>query len=147
MVTIPLQVVHSGRTPRAQQYGPVRVLAASRSTADPGASAQQQQQPRPQVADSEDTTLELVSMARRKTAPPAASNERPRGPVSDFLQKCQAAYRIFFPEQSRNLTPKDEGRNRLRMILVADRCSMSSSSLTDMKSSIVAAVSNYVEVR
>lgn len=32
----------------------------------------------------------------------------------------QAAYRIFFPEIVQQ-TPQEEGRNRLRMILVADR--------------------------
>lgn len=31
------------------------------------------------------------------------------------------AWRIFFPEQPRTLSPKEEGKQRLRMILVADR--------------------------
>lgn len=66
--------------------------------------------------------------------------------MSSFFAKCAAAYRIFFPPGQRNLSPKELGRNRLRMILVADRCSMNASSLSDMKSSIVQALSNYVEV-
>lgn len=62
------------------------------------------------------------------------------------MRKCKAAYSIFFPPKPRSLSPKEEGRNRLRMILVADRCSMNTSCLVEMKTSIVAAVSQYVEV-
>lgn len=38
-----------------------------------------------------------------------------------FLDKLRAAWRIFFPERPPMLSPKEEGKNRLRMILVADR--------------------------
>lgn len=44
------------------------------------------------------------------------------------------------------MTPKDEGKKRLRMILVADRCGMNQSSLFEMKHSIVQVVSEFVEV-
>ncbi len=69
------------------------------------------------------------------------------GPLADFARKCKAAFRIFFPPRPKSLTPKEEGRNRLRMILVADRCAMNANSLVEMKTSIVNAVANYVEVR
>ncbi len=69
------------------------------------------------------------------------------GPLADFARKCKAAYHIFFPPRPKTLSPKEEGRNRLRMILVADRCAMNANSLVEMKTSIVNAVSNYVEVR
>ncbi len=69
------------------------------------------------------------------------------GPLADFARKCKAAFRIFFPPRPKTLTPKEEGRNRLRMILVADRCAMNANSLVEMKTSIVNAVANYVEVR
>ena len=68
------------------------------------------------------------------------------GPLADFARKCKAAFRIFFPPRPKTLTPKEEGRNRLRMILVADRCAMNANSLVEMKTSIVNAVANYVEV-
>ena len=67
-------------------------------------------------------------------------------PLVDFVRKCKAAYSIFFPPRPRSLSPKEEGRNRLRMILVADRCSMNTSCLVEMKTSIVNAVSQFVEV-
>jgi len=35
--------------------------------------------------------------------------------------QVQLAWRIFFPEQPRTMSPKEEGKQRLRMILVADR--------------------------
>jgi hypothetical protein len=80
---------------------------------------------------------DIVAAARRKTAkaatPSAADAPQQRGPLSSFFAKCAAAYRIFFPPEQRNLSPKELGRNRLRMILVADRCSMNPSSLSDMK--------------
>ena len=83
-----------------------------------------------------DDVYDIVAAARRKTAKaatPAADPPSQPGPVSSFLAKCAAAYRIFFPPSQRNLSPKELGRNRLRMILVADRCSMNASSLSDMK--------------
>ena len=72
---------------------------------------------------------------------------QPKGPLVDFARKCKAAYEIFFPPRPKSLSPKEQGRNRLRMILVADRCAMNTNSLVEMKTSIVNAVSNYVEVR
>lgn len=83
-----------------------------------------------------DDVYDIVAAARRKTAASAtaAADSAPQpGPLSSFFAKCAAAYRIFFPPQQRNLSPKELGRNRLRMILVADRCSMNASSLSDMK--------------
>lgn len=40
---------------------------------------------------------------------------------ADLITKLKAAWRIFFPEKSKSLSPKEEGKKRLRMILVADR--------------------------
>lgn len=85
--------------------------------------------------DENDDVFDIVAAARSKTASAASPPDAPpqQGPVKDFLSKCAAAYRIFFPPQQRNLSPKDLGRNRLRMILVADRCAMNPASLSDMK--------------
>jgi hypothetical protein len=87
--------------------------------------------------DNDNDVYDIVAAARRKTAkaaaPSAADAPPQRGPLSSFFAKCAAAYRIFFPPEQRNLSPKELGRNRLRMILVADRCSMNASSLSDMK--------------
>ena len=40
----------------------------------------------------------------------------------EFMRKLRQAWHIFFPEQPADITPKEEGKHRLRMILVADRC-------------------------
>jgi len=64
---------------------------------------------------------------------------------ADFFTKVKAAWRIFFPEKT-SLSPKEEGKKRLRMILVADRCGMSSDSLVGMRESIVKAMTQDVEV-
>lgn len=42
-------------------------------------------------------------------------------PTAVRMPQVQLAWRVFFPEQPRSLTPKEEGKQRLRMILVADR--------------------------
>lgn len=58
----------------------------------------------------------------------------------------QAAFRIFFPPAMVTLSAKDQGKQRLQMILVADRCGMSTAGLTQMKTSIVRAVSEFVDI-
>jgi hypothetical protein len=55
------------------------------------------------------------------TAGAAARPSIELAPDADFVAKVKAAWRIFFPEKQRPLSPKEEGKKRLRMILVADR--------------------------
>eukprot|EP00891_Asterochloris_glomerata_P002648 jgi/Astpho2/2648/e_gw1.00049.43.1_t len=62
------------------------------------------------------------------------------------MMKVKAAWRIFFPPRVADMTPKDAGKKRLRMILVADRCGMNQASLFEMKHSIVQVVSEFVEI-
>jgi len=57
--------------------------------------------------------------------------------VNLFLAKLGAAYRIFFPERPKSLSPKDEVKQRLKMILVADRCGLTPGSMSAMKSGIL----------
>lgn len=73
--------------------------------------------------------------------------------TSTFAGKLRAAWNIFFPPSSeaarggrRARSAREEGKNRLRMILVADRCGMTQSSLYEMKHSIVKVLSDFVEV-
>jgi hypothetical protein len=67
--------------------------------------------------------MDLVAHARSKSAPKSAAARSTRSTgLSEFINKVRLAWRIFFPEQPEALTPKQEGKNRLRMILVADRC-------------------------
>lgn len=66
---------------------------------------------------------DIVAMARRRTAAQqAAAAEQNSSGLGDFVRKLRAAWLIFFPERPRPLSPKEEGKRRLRMILVADRC-------------------------
>ena len=101
------------------------------------------------AADEQQAIQDVVAAARLKistttTAPP--QRPKPSDPMSNFVCKVQAAWRIFFPPKQADMTPKDEGKKRLRMILVADRCGMNQSSLYEMKHSIVQVVSEFVEV-
>ena len=62
-----------------------------------------------------------------------------------FWGKLSAAYRIFFPPSEAD-TARAEAKKRLRMILVADRCTMSDQSMEEMKQKIIDVVEQYVEV-
>ena len=136
-----LALAHSQLLRRQQSAhlcAPARRSLAPRCAAGPTQEASASVQPAAgrRLLSSDDDTFDLVAAARRKTsqsAPPAAEQGAAKSPVSEFVSKCVAAYRIFFPQRQRNLSPKEQGRNRLRMILVADRCAMNPSSLTDMK--------------
>jgi len=62
-----------------------------------------------------------------------------------FWGKMRAAYRIFFPPNAEE-TARQEAKKRLRMILVADRCTMSESSMDEMKMKIMDVVGEFVDV-
>lgn len=80
------------------------------------------------LADREDA--DLISYARSRMNQSAGYNAAGApgtskvevDPNADLVTKLKAAWRIFFPEQPRSMSPKEEGKKRLRMILVADRC-------------------------
>lgn len=54
--------------------------------------------------------------------------------------QVRLAWNIFFPEQAKEVSPKEEVKKRLRMVLVADRCGMNPASLSEMKKHIVKAL-------
>lgn len=51
-------------------------------------------------------------------------SEKQEGALTEFVRKLKAAWQIFFPPQPKSISPKEEGKNRLRMILVADRSAL-----------------------
>uniref|UniRef100_A0A383WG13 Uncharacterized protein n=1 Tax=Tetradesmus obliquus TaxID=3088 RepID=A0A383WG13_TETOB len=76
-------------------------------------------------------------------------------PLGKFLIKCKLAWNLFFPPQNEapaaaaatpNLSPKELGKQRLQMILVADRCGLSPSSLVEMKRNTLAALADCMEL-
>ena len=62
-----------------------------------------------------------------------------------FWGKMKMAYRIFFPPSAED-TARQEAKKRLRMILVADRCTMSEDSMDEMKMRIVEVVGQFVDL-
>ena len=62
--------------------------------------------------------------------------------LAAFWDKCKRAWAIFFPPESE----QDGMVNRLRMVLMAERASMSPENFNLMKQSIVEAMREYVEV-
>lgn len=67
-------------------------------------------------------------------------------PVRDFLDKLRLAWQIFFPDKPPEVSPKDGAKQRLRMILVADRCGMSPTGLSEMKKNILRALEEFVDI-
>ncbi|KAK9824795.1 hypothetical protein WJX74_009346 [Apatococcus lobatus] len=89
--------------------------------------------------------VDVASLARQRVnSPPTVVTKQ--SPVSDFMMKVRAAWRIFFPPAPMQSSPKDEGKNRLRMILVADRCGMNETSMLMMKNRVLAAVADFVDI-
>jgi septum formation topological specificity factor MinE len=68
------------------------------------------------------------------------------GPLLAFFDKLYLAWRVFFPERAPDLSPKDGAKQRLRMILVADRCGLSPSGLAEMKKNILRALEEFVDI-
>jgi len=92
---------------------------------------------------------DVVNFARRRLQQRSRTSSQQAdddSPITDFVRKVKAAWNIFFPERPKSLSPKEEGKKRLRMILVADRCGVTPDSLAGMRESIVKAMEQYVEV-
>jgi len=87
--------------------------------------------------------LALVCSARAGRADPPA--EAPAKAPQSLWDKVRMAWEIFFPPGEEQ-NARADAKRRLRMILVADRCSMSPESLSEMKGRIVNVVSDFVEV-
>ena len=83
-------------------------------------------------------------MATRASATGRRESEASSDELS-FWGKIRTAYRIFFPPSAEE-TARQEAKKRLRMILVADRCTMSESSMDEMKMKIMDVVGEFVDV-
>ena len=75
----------------------------------------------------------------------AIANEAQTSEELNFWGKMRQAYRIFFPPSAEE-NARNEAKKRLRMILVADRCTMSESSMDEMKAKIMTVVGEFVDV-
>lgn len=100
--------------------GASRRLACDRVHGAAGASAQEE------APTSAGTTLESV-------------REKP------FPERLRVAWSTLFPRRE-DETARKEAKKRLRMVLVADRCALTRDAMEQMKSRVVHAVSDFVEV-
>lgn len=76
----------------------------------------------------------------------SSSSSSGPSPLMDFMGKLRLAWQIFFPERPPELSAKEQGKQRLRMILVADRCGLSPVGLTEMKKNILRSIEAYVDI-
>lgn len=63
----------------------------------------------------------LKGRAAQVGAGGSSADKATDGGLTTFMRKLRAAWQIFFPPAPKSVSPKEEGKNRLRMILVADR--------------------------
>jgi len=95
---------------------------------------------RPRDVRSRATQASASSTGRNARASEGESDER-----ETFWGKMKSAYRIFFPPNAED-TARQEAKKRLRMILVADRCTMNEQSMEEMKMRIVEVVGEFVDL-
>ena len=89
--------------------------------------------------------MKLRTTTRATTRTRAIANEAQTSEELNFWGKMRQAYRIFFPPSAEE-NARNEAKKRLRMILVADRCTMSESSMDEMKAKIMTVVGEFVDV-
>lgn len=89
--------------------------------------------------------MKMRTTTRATTRTRAIANEAQTSEELNFWGKMRQAYRIFFPPSAEE-NARNEAKKRLRMILVADRCTMSESSMDEMKAKIMTVVGEFVDV-
>lgn len=133
---------------RVQQTGQRRQLVVSVTAKQSAVSDPQKQRkfasPEPlELPARNSAAIGSTIKYRIKPRSPLLNTENP---VADFMTKLKLAWNIFFPDEPREVRPKEEAKQRLRMILVADRCGMSPAGLTEMKRNILHAIEEFVDI-
>ncbi|XRB04195.1 cell division topological specificity factor MinE [Pycnococcus provasolii] len=88
--------------------------------------------------------LRSSSSSTSSTSGGSAPSQRKK--PKTFFERLHAAFRTFFPAKPTANSARVAAKNRLRMILVADRCALAPESIVEMRQSIVNALSDYVEI-
>ncbi|KIY92676.1 hypothetical protein MNEG_15288 [Monoraphidium neglectum] len=133
----------------------IRASAATGAPAAPPANGGAQDAPRlaPQgwADDAPPSVTASVAIMPRQAAALVAGGQAKRNPVTLFFAKCKLAWSLFFPSPPETQQPPassgDVGRQRLSMILVADRAGLSPGSLMQMKQSTVRALAQTMDMR
>lgn len=131
-----------------KQIGQRRQLAVSVTAKQQAVSEPQKQRrfnsPEPVEMPARNTTA--IGSTIKYRIKPKSPLQQAENPVADFMTKLKLAWNIFFPDQPREVRPKEEAKQRLRMILVADRCGMSPAGLSEMKRNILHAIEEFVDI-
>jgi len=99
----------------------------------------------PRTTQTRAPRMKMRQTTRATTRTRAIANEARTSEELNFWGKMRQAYRIFFPPSAEE-NARNEAKKRLRMILVADRCTMSESSMDEMKAKIMTVVGEFVDV-
>ncbi|KAI8463716.1 MAG: hypothetical protein J3K34DRAFT_494310 [Monoraphidium minutum] len=133
---------------------PAAAVAAADSPAPPPAAADAPPQLSPQgwSDDAPPALTASVAITPRGAAGIARlmGGGKRQDPITLFFAKCKLAWSVFFPspeEQKPPANPRDNARQRLSMILVADRAGLSPGSLMQMKQNTVKALAETMDMR
>lgn len=63
-----------------------------------------------------------------------------------ILDRLALAWRVLFPKRKKPVTPAEIAKQRLKMILISDRCSVNDSAKRKIVNNIVGALANFVEI-
>lgn len=64
-----------------------------------------------------------------------------------FVERFTRAWSVFFPAKSKPSSNKDIAQQRLKMILVSDRCSVNDEAKKKIVNNIVGALADFVEIQ
>ncbi|KAI5082802.1 hypothetical protein GOP47_0002545 [Adiantum capillus-veneris] len=64
----------------------------------------------------------------------------------NILERLSLAWRVLFPKKKKLSSPAEIAKQRLKMILISDRCSVNDNAKRKIVSNIVGALANFVEI-
>jgi cell division topological specificity factor MinE len=140
---LPLQVLGSPAVKGGQQRARLSVVVHANQ---PVLNEPRQRRGSPELLEMPARNTTAIGSTIKYRIKPKSPLQQPDNPVADFMTKLKLAWNIFFPDQPAEVRPKEEAKQRLRMILVADRCGMSPAGLTEMKRNILNAIEEFVDI-
>lgn len=112
----------------------------------------QQQLGRSWIASHPERKFQLRASLNDLRPPFSFSSGEEDGPpfkeVEDLgiLDRLALAWRVLFPKRKKLVTPAEIAKQRLKMILISDRCSVNDKAKRKIVNNIVGALTNFVEI-
>ncbi|KAF6261359.1 hypothetical protein COO60DRAFT_1625355 [Scenedesmus sp. NREL 46B-D3] len=126
------------------------LLSSSQQQQVLGSPAVKGGQQRPRLSVVVNSTQPVLNESRQRRGSPELLEMPPRNTTaigSTIKYRIKPKSPLQQPDNApADVRPKEEAKQRLRMILVADRCGMSPAGLTEMKRNILSAIEEFVDI-